>query len=272
MERIAIYGKGGIGKTTIATNMSAVFAKQGRKMLHIGCDPKHDSSMTLVGEGDIRMVIQEILSAPDNLLRSEDILMKGRLGIDCIEAGGPEPGVGCGGRGITRMFEALDDLDILNTGVYDTVLFDVLGDVVCGGFAAPLRSGYAEKVLIVTSEEMMALYAANNICKAVNYYRPNDIYLGGLIVNLRENDSDRGAIERFADKIDVPILGYVERDPLVRKAEKLRRTGVEVDEDHEWVANIRELADKVLSLTPDQAPDPKPMEQVEFSNFIQQTW
>ena len=166
MERIAVYGKGGVGKSVVATALSVWYAQQGRAVLHVGCDPKQDSALRLTDGARLRSVLETLADHPQ-LTSVDSVLHEGRYGIRCCESGGPEPGVGCGGRGVARTLELLGELEVISGGQYDVVMFDVLGDVVCGGFAAPLRRGFAEKVVIVVSEEPMAMFAANNIARAI---------------------------------------------------------------------------------------------------------
>ncbi|MFA6316987.1 MAG: AAA family ATPase [Elusimicrobiota bacterium] len=269
MEKIVIFGKGGIGKSTVAANLSAVYALEGRKVIHVGCDPKHDSTVGLV-DGDMIETFMEkhakVFGIRDRQnLGAKELLVRGRLGIDCIEAGGPEPGVGCAGRGISMMLEAFADLDILKAGAYDVGVFDVLGDVVCGGFAAPLRKGFAEKIVIVISEELMALYAANNIAKSVRTYSSNGVYLAGLVANLKDGKSDRKKLEKFAKLIGTRILEYVPRDPAVREAEFSRdRTVVERAPKCAFAKSIRSLAAKILAVKKEKCPIPTPMNDKQF--------
>jgi nitrogenase iron protein NifH len=217
MERIVIFGKGGIGKSTISCGISASLAAGGKRVLHVGCDPKHDSTTALLRGKLIEPVIDRIEKVKG--VKAEDIVVRSPLGVDCVEAGGPAAGVGCGGRGITRMLEIFNEAELLDESKYDLALYDVLGDVVCGGFAAPLRKGIGEKVVIVTSEELMALYAANNIARAVVHYANNGIALAGLVVNLKDPNADRKVVERFAERINTRILAWIPRDPLIREAE-----------------------------------------------------
>jgi len=269
MENIVIFGKGGIGKSTIAANLSAVYARKGSKVLHVGCDPKHDSTVSLVSGALIETFMEKharVFGVRDRgALKAEDILTRGRLGIDCIEAGGPEPGVGCAGRGISLMLESFEELGIMKGGRYDIGMFDVLGDVVCGGFAAPLRKGFAEKIVIVVSEELMALYAANNIAKSVRTYSSNGVYLAGLVANLKDGEADRGRVNRFARIIGTRVLEFVPRDPAVRKAEMARReTTVERFPDAPFSKSIRSLADKIAKVRKERCPVPKPMDDKRF--------
>ena len=172
MIRIAIYGKGGIGKSTMTSNLAAAFAYLGKRVIQIGCDPKADSTINLLGGQPLQPVMDYLREKDEEPPESIDQIAKeGYGGVLCIETGGPTPGLGCAGRGIIATFSLLEDLRLFETYKPDVVLYDVLGDVVCGGFAAPIREGYAQKVLIVTSGEKMALYAANNICTAVRNLR-----------------------------------------------------------------------------------------------------
>ena len=270
MENIVIFGKGGIGKSTIAASLSTVYALEGRKVLHVGCDPKHDSTVGLVDGALIETFMEKhtrIFGVRDHgELRLEDLLVKGRLGIDCAEAGGPEPGVGCAGRGISLMLEAFQDLGVLQSGRYDVGVFDVLGDVVCGGFAAPLRKGFAEKIVIVVSEELMALYAANNIAKSVRTYASNGVYLAGLVGNLKDSGKkERARLERFARILGTRILEYVPRDPAVRRAEFSRdRTVVERSPRCPFAKSVRALAAKILAVRRADCPVPTPMDDRRF--------
>jgi nitrogenase iron protein NifH len=261
MERIAFYGKGGIGKSTIAAGTSLAMASKGHRVLHVGCDPKHDSTLTLTESGKgIRTVIDMVFSVPTGGLKRESLISRGKFGIDCIESGGPEAGVGCGGRAVSRMFELFDELGVVDAKLYDVAVFDVLGDVVCGGFAAPLRRSVAPKVVIVLSEEMMSVYAANNISKAVLRYKDNGVCLAGLVVNRRDNNANLDPVKRFAEKIGVQILAILPRDPMVTEAEVERFSLVERKPDSSFSREIIRLADCLRSIQPCDCPDPKPLD------------
>ena len=160
MRQIALYGKGGIGKSTTSANLSAAFSEKNLSVMQIGCDPKHDSTRMLMHGRWIPTVLEQMYEKKD--IKEEDIIFEGFGGVRCVEAGGPEPGIGCAGRGIIATFQLLEKMKAL---FGDVVVYDVLGDVVCGGFALPMRDGYAEEVYLVTSGELMSLYAANNISK-----------------------------------------------------------------------------------------------------------
>lgn len=264
-ERIVFFGKGGIGKSTTSTNVSATFAAMGRRVLHVGCDPKHDSTVQLL---DGRM-IEAVVDKPIHLdtVKPEDIVERSRLGIDCVEAGGPSAGVGCGGRGISRMLEIFTAAKLLTSGRYDTCIFDILGDVVCGGFASPLKKDVGEKVVIVASEEVMALYAANNIAKAVLNYAANGIVLAGIILNLRDNREDRAPAQRFAKLLNTKIIGFVPRDPLIREAEYRRMTVVEHAPGSPAARVYGEIADKLLAIDPKTLPLPTPLTDYQFYEY-----
>lgn len=260
MQRIAFYGKGGIGKSTIATGVSLYLAQSGRRVLHVGCDPKADSSMVLVRDDVYKTVIQKSFEIdPDDLVAS-DLIMKGILGIDCIESGGPEAGIGCGGRAVSKSFEIFDELKVIDEAQYDVTTFDVLGDVVCGGFAAPMRNAARSKVAVVLSEEMMANFAANNIARACKRYADNGICLAGFVVNLRSNEADISPIQRFADAIGTKILQVIPRDPRVGEAELFRKSILEYAPDSPVAVAIRELTEKLLALDPKTCPIPEPLE------------
>ena len=266
-HRIAVYGKGGVGKSMIATALSAHYALSGNRVLHVGCDPKCDSALRLLNEGTPLVTVLDVIGDDPEQGATETILNKGRLGIDCCESGGPTPGLGCGGRAVSRTIEYMDDMEILASGAYDVVIFDVLGDVVCGGFAAPLRLGFANKVLIVVSEEPMSMFAANNISRAIQTYHRNGVALAGLVANLRSNAADRSTLEAFAAELHTEILVYIERDERIMDAEWLQRTIVEHAPEAPVSAAIRALGDRLLAATPDTLPMPSPMSEQRFFEF-----
>lgn len=264
VERVVVFGKGGIGKSTIACGISASLAAAGKRILHVGCDPKHDSTVALLRGTMIEPVIDRIEKVKG--VTVEDIVERSPLGVDCVEAGGPAAGVGCGGRGITRMLEIFSEAGLLADGRYDMALYDVLGDVVCGGFAAPLRRGIGEKVVIVTSEELMALYAANNIARAVVHYANNGIALAGLVVNLKDANADRRVVERFAERIGTEILAWIPRDPLIREAEYSRTTVVELAPQAPISRLLGAVAHQVYDLDVSTRAIPTPMDEQTFYN------
>jgi nitrogenase iron protein NifH len=258
-RRLAFYGKGGVGKSTIATGVSLHLALSGKKVLHIGCDPKSDSSLVLVRGDRFRTVISKLGEMDLDDLEREDLIMKGVAGIDCIESGGPEAGIGCGGRAVSKAFEIYDDLGVVEDGDYDVVVYDVLGDVVCGGFAAPMRRAAGSLVSIVLSEEVLACFAANNIAKAVERYAKNGITLAGLVVNLRSNHADLDPIHRFAEAIGTKVISVVPRDPLVGVAELQRQSVVEYANASPVARSIRFLADRLMAMDRTALPVPTPL-------------
>ncbi len=243
--KIAIYGKGGIGKSTLSANLSAAFSQCGKKVLQIGCDPKHDSTRLLLGGKTIVTALDYMKTTPAPLQRLDRVLHTGYGGIVCAEAGGPEPGVGCAGRGILSTFGMFERLG-LDMDAFDVVLYDVLGDVVCGGFAVPLRRDFADRVYVVTSEEFMALYAANNILKGVKNFDEGGHRLAGLILNSRGADEDRRPAERFARSVQLPIKQMVPRSERFRRAEMLEKTVVEAFPESPEARIFHEMARDIL--------------------------
>ncbi|MBR57253.1 MAG: nitrogenase iron protein [Myxococcales bacterium] len=266
MHKIAVYGKGGIGKSTISSHLSAVFAEKNLKVLHVGCDPKHDSTMRIAPKDGVPTVIQMLRENP-GWLRSRAFVQKGRFGIDLVECGGPEPGAGCGGRGVAKMFEMFTSIRLLERGDWDVSLFDVLGDVVCGGFAAPMRQGFAEKAYIVCSEELMAMYAANNVVKAITTNAGNGVTLGGIIANTRDNENGGEILRLFAEALGTQVVEYIPRSPIILEAEGEMKTVVEYDPTAPIVDVFRSLADKILAYDPSAASLPTPLEDREFNDF-----
>lgn len=229
MKKIAIYGKGGIGKSTMTGNLSAAFATLGKQVLQIGCDPKADSTINLLG-GEPLTPVMDYYRDHDEEPDFDHIGRRGYGNVFCIETGGPTPGLGCAGRGIIATFNLIDELDVFGRVNPDVVLYDVLGDVVCGGFAAPIREGYAEDVLIVTSGEKMALYAANNIATAVkNFEDRGYATVRGVIFNRRNIPDEEKKVKAFADKLGVPIVADIPRSDDINRFEEEGKTVVEGD-------------------------------------------
>ena len=249
MLKIAIYGKGGIGKSTVTANLAAAFASLGKKVIQIGCDPKADSTINLLGGETpipVRNYLREYDEDPETI---EEISKIGYGGVLCIETGGPTPGLGCAGRGIIATFQLLEDMELFETRNPDVVLYDVLGDVVCGGFAAPIREGYASQVLIVTSGEKMALYAADNINKAVkNFEDRSYARVYGIVLNHRNVDREREKVEQFAHSEGLPIVGEIPRSDEITYYEDRGMTVVEGNPDSEVSRAFLSLAEELLTL------------------------
>lgn len=252
MLQVAVYGKGGIGKSTISANISYELARRGNSVLQIGCDPKHDSTRLLLNGKTQRTVLEYLRSVPKENRKLEDVLCEGSAGVNCIEAGGPEPGVGCAGRGILSMFDFLDRNGI-EEGNYDYKLYDVLGDVVCGGFAVPLRKKYADAVYIVTSGEFMSMYAANNILKGLLNYNDGRPRVGGLILNSRGMKGEYEYVKNFADGVGLPIVSVIPRDPLFSEAESNGRTLSELFRDSDAFSAISKVVDDIESVNQDRS-------------------
>lgn len=230
MLKIAIYGKGGIGKSTVTSNLAAAFAVMGKRVIQIGCDPKADSTINLLGGEPVEPVMNFMRRMDRDPEMLEEISRQGFGGVLCIETGGPTPGLGCAGRGIIATFQLLEDLRLFETWKPDVVLYDVLGDVVCGGFAAPIREGYAEKVLIVTSGEKMALYAANNISSAVrNFEDRSYAKVFGIVLNHRNVENETEKVQAFAEKAGLKIVGEIPRSDEIIRYEDMGKTVIEGD-------------------------------------------
>jgi len=227
MREIAVYGKGGIGKSTLSANLSAALQLSGRKVLQIGCDPKHDSTRLLLSGKMLTTVLDYIRETGPADYQITEVLQKGYAGIGCVEAGGPKPGVGCAGRGIITAFDMLDQFQVRQN--YDTVLYDVLGDVVCGGFAVPIRTEYADTIFLVTSGEYMAIYAANNILRGIeNYDKRNRKRVAGILYNARNLEGEDARVEAFAKAVGLPICARIPRDDIFAEAERANCTVVEL--------------------------------------------
>ncbi|MDO5134118.1 MAG: nitrogenase iron protein NifH [Eubacteriales bacterium] len=247
MLKIAVYGKGGIGKSTVTSHLAAAFATLGKRVIQIGCDPKADSTISLLGGKPLRPVMNYLREEDEEPASIEEIARVGFGGILCIETGGPTPGLGCAGRGIIATFRLLEDLELFENWKPDVVLYDVLGDVVCGGFAAPIREGYAEHVLIVTSGEKMALYAANNIASAVeNFEDRSYARIRGIILNHRNVVGEEEKVRAFAESRGLEIIGEIPRSDDITLFEDLGMTTVEGDPTLPVSRTFIELAQKLL--------------------------
>lgn len=264
MRKIAIYGKGGIGKSTTTQNTVAGLAEAGKKVMVVGCDPKADSTRLLLG-GLAQKTVLDTLREEGEDVELEDVMKQGYGQTNCVESGGPEPGVGCAGRGIITSINLLEQL-----GAYDEkqgldyVFYDVLGDVVCGGFAMPIRDGKAEEIYIVVSGEMMAMYAANNICKGiVKFADAGGVRLGGLICNSRKVDNESQMIEELAKQLGTQMIHFVPRDNMVQRAEIHRKTVIDYDPTHPQADEYRQLAKKIDENKMLVIPKPLEIEELE---------
>ena len=246
MIRIAVYGKGGIGKSTTVSNVAAALAETGLKVMQIGCDPKADSTI-LLRHGEAVPAVLDLYNEKKQALQLEDMIRIGYNGVICVEAGGPTPGLGCAGRGIITALEKLKELGAYDVYKPDVVIYDVLGDVVCGGFAAPIREGYAEKVLIVTSGEKMALYAANNISSAVrNFEDRSYARIFGIVLNHRNVENETEKVQAFAEKSNIPIVGEIPRSDEIIRWEDQGKTVIEGDAESEISRRFFDLAEMLL--------------------------
>ena len=246
MYKLAVYGKGGIGKSTMTSNLAAAFSFLGKKVIQIGCDPKADSTMNLLGGEQIEPVMDMLRDErdPESI---DEIAKTGYGGVVCIETGGPTPGLGCAGRGIIATFQILKDLKLIETVKPDVVLFDVLGDVVCGGFAAPIREGYADEVMIVTSGEKMALYAANNINTAVkNFEDRSYAKVRGILLNKRNVPDEDAKVKAFADERGISVVGVIPRSDDINRAEEQGMTVVEMNPELPISQRFIELAKTLI--------------------------
>lgn len=245
LRQIAFYGKGGIGKSTTSQNTLAALAELGQKILIVGCDPKADSTRLILhakAQDTVLSLAAEAGSVED--LELGDVLKTGYRGIKCVESGGPEPGVGCAGRGVITSINFLEEEGAYND--VDYVSYDVLGDVVCGGFAMPIREKKAQEIYIVMSGEMMAMYAANNISKGIlKYANAGGVRLGGLICNERQTDKELELAEALAGKLGTKLIHFVPRDNVVQHAELRRMTVLEFDPESKQADEYRQLARKI---------------------------
>jgi len=264
LRQCAIYGKGGIGKSTTTQNLVAALAESGKKVMIVGCDPKADSTRLILhskAQGTVMEMAASAGSVED--LELEDVLQIGFGGVKCVESGGPEPGVGCAGRGVITAINFLEEEGAYSDDL-DFVFYDVLGDVVCGGFAMPIRENKAQEIYIVCSGEMMAMYAANNIAKGiVKYAHSGSVRLGGLICNSRKTDREDELIMALAAKIGTQMIHFVPRDNVVQHAEIRRMTVIEYDPKAKQADEYRTLAKKIVENKLLVIPNPASMEELE---------
>ena len=264
MRKIAVYGKGGIGKSTTTQNTVAGLAEMGKKIMVVGCDPKADSTRLLL-HGMAQKTVLDTLREEGEDVDLDTILKEGFSGIMCTESGGPEPGVGCAGRGIITSINLLEQLGAYEDDKHlDYVFYDVLGDVVCGGFAMPIRDGKAEEIYIVCSGEMMAMYAANNICKGiVKYADTGGVRLGGIICNSRKVDNEAEMIQALCKRLGTQMIHFMPRDNQVQKAEINRKTVIDFSPEHHQADEYRTLAKKIDGNDMFVVPKPLTIEELE---------
>lgn len=262
MRQVAIYGKGGIGKSTTTQNLTAALATMGKKILLVGCDPKADSTRMLLGGLNQRTVLDSLRNEGNEAVDLDNLLQKGFGGIKCVESGGPEPGVGCAGRGIITSIGLLENLGAY-TDELDYVFYDVLGDVVCGGFAMPIREGKAREIYIVASGELMAIYAANNICKGISKFAKGGARLGGIICNSRKVDNEKELLEAFASRLGSHLIHFVPRDNIVQRAEINKKTVIEFDPGSEQANEYLKLAGNIEQNEKFVVPRPLHMDELE---------
>ncbi len=267
MRKVAIYGKGGIGKSTTTQNTVAALGEMGKRVMVIGCDPKADSTRLLLG-GLVQGTVLDTLREEGEDVELGDVMRTGFADCRCVESGGPEPGVGCAGRGIITSINLLEQLGAYEEDKQlDYAFYDVLGDVVCGGFAMPIREGKAEEIYIVVSGEMMAMYAANNICKGIRKFADaGGVRLGGLICNSRNVDNEREMIEQLAAKLGTQMVHFVPRDNIVQRAEINRKTVIDYEPDCGQADEYRTLASNIENN--DMFVIPKPIEIEDLENLL----
>ena len=268
MRQIAIYGKGGIGKSTVSSNLSMAFRERGLEVMQVGCDPKRDSTRSLTGGRMIPTVLETLrvqlrMGRDQGAVTLDDIVFTGDRGVRCVESGGPEPGVGCAGRGVLTALEILKELKAFETYGVDVVVYDILGDVVCGGFAQPIRAGYAQEIYLLCSGSFMSMFAANNIAKGIQRLaRRGDTGLAGVICNSAGDESfENSVLSEFAGVLGTELIAVVPRSSVIQACEVEGRTVLHHSPQSAEADGFRELARCVLENTSRMIPTP--FEQVE---------
>lgn len=267
MRQIAIYGKGGIGKSTVAANLCMALRERGLEVMQVGCDPKRDSTRSLTGGRLIPTVLETYrehlrLGRDQYAISLEDIVFQGHRGVHCVESGGPEPGIGCAGRGVLTAMQILRDLKAFDTYGVDVVIYDVLGDVVCGGFAQPIREGYAREIYLLCSGAFMSIYAANNIAKAIRRLsRRGETGLAGVICNSSGDEQfEKIVLSQFAEALGSKLVHLVPRSPVIQSCEVENKTVLEHSPQSAEADVFRELAHRVMDN--DRPVIPEPIEEL----------
>lgn len=267
MRQIAIYGKGGIGKSTVSSNLSVALRERGLAVMQVGCDPKRDSTRSLTGGRMIPTVLETLrdhlrAGRDQSAIALGDIVFAGAEGVHCVESGGPEPGVGCAGRGVLTALQILKDLHAFDTFQLDVVVYDILGDVVCGGFAQPIRAGYAQEIYLLCSGAFMSIYAANNIAKGVQRLaRRGDTGLAGVICNSAGQEAfERSVLSAFAERLGTRLIHFVPRSPAIQACEVEGQTVLQHSPRSPEADVFRELAQRVLDN--EERVIPTPIEEV----------
>lgn len=270
MRQVAFYGKGGIGKSTTQQNTAAAMATMGKSLMIVGCDPKADSTRLLLGGHRQTTVLDKLREVKAEDVTLDMVMQKGFKDIKCVESGGPEPGVGCAGRGVITSIQTLENLGAYNGtngDKMDFVFYDVLGDVVCGGFAMPIREGYAEEIYIVASGEYMALYAANNISKGIKKFASRGYArLGGIICNSRMVENEKEMVEEFAKRLNTQMIHFVPRSKDVQRAEINKQTVIQYDDSLDQAHEYVQLASKISEN--DMFTVPTPITQDELEDLM----
>jgi nitrogenase iron protein NifH len=255
LKQIAIYGKGGIGKSTTTSNLSAALSDMGYKVMQFGCDPKADSTNTL-RDGTYIPTVLDLLREKQTV-KAHEAIFQGYNNIYCVEAGGPAPGVGCAGRGIITAVQLFKQQNVFEDLDLDYVIYDVLGDVVCGGFAVPIREGIAEHVFTVSSSDFMAIYAANNLFKGIKQYSSRGgALLGGVIANSVTTEYQKSIIDDFVMRTQTQVMQYVPRSITVTQSELSGKTTIEAQPNSEQAEIYRELARRVDDHAESKSPQP----------------
>jgi nitrogenase iron protein NifH len=266
MRKFCVYGKGGIGKSTMVSNIAAALAEDGKRVMVIGCDPKADSTRSLIGKR-IPTILDAFREKGPGRMKLEDIVFVGFKGVYCAESGGPEPGIGCAGRGVITAAEMLTRLGAFKDLDLDVLIYDVLGDVVCGGFAMPLRNGLVDDVYIVTTCDSMSIYAANNICKGIKRFAERgDVFLGGIIYNGRSVVDEPSIIDGFAARLGTQVVGRMPMNDLIPRSEIHHKTVIEYAPDSEIAEIFKRIGRNILENRKTTVPKPLSDEELNEIN------